>query len=199
MDVDIRSATATDLDGVVRVLTAAFATDPILMWAFPDDGTRERRVAGLWRFMAAEGYLPRGASTLVPGPDAAALWLAPGDSLDDDFWAPRLQLFVEALDGDVARISALGDAMSAVHPTDQPHWYLLAIGVTPSRQGNGLGGALIAHTLAQADAGGTPAYLEATSVRSRVLYERLGYETMQEVTVEDSPPMWPMWRQPVER
>ena len=33
--------------------------------------------------MAGEAYLPLGSSTVVPGIDATALWLAPGQVLDD--------------------------------------------------------------------------------------------------------------------
>jgi GNAT superfamily N-acetyltransferase len=66
----------------------------------------------------------------------------------------------------------------------------------PGAQGHGLGGALLAHTLRLADAAGEPAYLEASSTRSRVLYERHGFEVTGELSVDGSPPMWPMWRAP---
>jgi hypothetical protein len=29
-----------------------------------------------------------------------------------------------------------------------------------------------------------------------VLYERFGFEVVQEVRADDSPPFWPMWRAP---
>ncbi len=42
-----------------------------------------------------------------------------------------------------------------------------------------------------------PAYLEATSPRSRALYERHGFEVTAELrATADSPPMWAMWREP---
>jgi hypothetical protein len=48
-----------------------------------------------------------------------------------------------------------------------------------------------------ADAAGEPAYLEATSSRSRALYERHGFEVTRELRCGDSPPLWAMWRDPV--
>lgn len=194
VDTDIRAATQADLDGVVSVLTASFADDPMMTWAFPDQ--RTDRLDALWRSTAGLGYLPRGASTIVPGPDAAALWMPPGQELGDEFWETNGRAFAEALQGDIDRLSAIGQVMSAHHPHDREHWYLLAAGVAPARQGLGLGSALLAHTLAIADASGAPAYLEATSPRSRVLYERLGFETTGELRVDESPPLWPMWREP---
>jgi GNAT superfamily N-acetyltransferase len=71
------------------------------------------------------------------------------------------------------------------------------IGVAPGRQGEGLGTALIGSVLDRCDREGLPAYLEASSVRSRRLYERLGFEPAGPVLqLPDGPAMWPMWREP---
>ena len=194
----MRAATAADLDGVVSVLTAAFHDDPLMAWAFPDAGSRSRRLGALWTFMSAEAYLPRGGSTVVPAAidaDAAALWLAPGEHLGAAFWAAHGSAFAAALEHDLDRLSALSEQMDAHHPAE-PHWYLLAIGVSPDRQGGRLGSALLAHTLAIADDAGAPAYLEATSPRSRALYERHGFVATAELALPDGPPVWPMWREP---
>lgn len=199
MQDSVRVATAADLDGIVTVLADSFHDDPLMSWAFPDPQARSRRLAALWRFMAGEGYLPFGASTVVGGlrsdADAAALWLAPEQELDEAFWAARARTFVASLEGDVARLSSLSEVMAAHHP-GEPHWYLLAIGVSPQRQGGRLGSALLAHTLARADDEGAPAYLEATSPRSRALYERFGFSATGELTAPDGPVLWPMWREP---
>ena len=195
----MRAATTADLDGMVAVLADSFLDDPLMSWAFPDAGTRHRRLSALWRFMGGEGYLPFGVSTVVGGSgasaEAAALWLAPGQELDDEFWAARAGVFVASLEGDVERLSSLSDDMAAHHP-HEPHWYLLAIGVSPSRQGGRLGSALLAHTLARADDDGAPAYLEATSPRSRALYERFGFTATGELSAPGGPALWPMWREP---
>src|SRR4051794_27742683 len=100
-----------------------------MSWAWPDGAVRTRRLRALWTFMAGVAYVPRGASTLVPGGDGAALWAAPGDLPDDDFWAANGGRFVASLDGDVERLGSLSDQMDAHHPHDTEHWYLMAIGV----------------------------------------------------------------------
>ena len=48
----------------------------------------------------------------------------------------------------------------------------------------------------RADREGVPAYIEASSVRSAALYERLGFEHIEELRVGGSPPLWLMLRQP---
>jgi GNAT superfamily N-acetyltransferase len=70
-------------------------------------------------------------------------------------------------------------------------------GVTPERQGTGLGSALLDHYHRELDATGQPAYLEATNPRNRDLYPRHGYTTSGPFELpEGGPPMWGMWRDP---
>jgi predicted N-acetyltransferase YhbS len=78
----------------------------------------------------------------------------------------------------------------------KPHYYVRDIGVHPTEQGKGLGGALMRPTLDRCDLQGLPAYIEASSVRSAALYERLGFEHIEELRVGGSPPLWLMLRQP---
>jgi ribosomal protein S18 acetylase RimI-like enzyme len=70
------------------------------------------------------------------------------------------------------------------------------IGVDPRRQGEGLGSALLEYSLRIVDRDGVLAYLEATSTRSKALYERFGFSAVGVIQAADSPPMWPMVRQP---
>jgi ribosomal protein S18 acetylase RimI-like enzyme len=197
MDAAARTATTDDVGGLTDVLTRAFVDDPLMAWAFPDPAVRAARVEAVFGFLAREAYVPAGASTVLPGFDGGALWLPPDADLDDAFWAERGESFAAALDGDVERIGLIGGALSEHHPPDR-HWYLLAIGVDPAAQGRGLGGVLLAHTLLAIDGRGEAAFLEATTLRSRALYERFGFSVVGEVRVEDSPPLWPMWREPSE-
>jgi len=58
-----------------------------------------------------------------------------------------------------------------------PHgaWYLSIIAIDPAQQGRGLGSALLAPTLAEADAAGVDSYLETFNSRSLPFYRRLGF------------------------
>jgi hypothetical protein len=51
--------------------------------------------------------------------------------------------------------------------------------------------------LERCDRDRVPAYLEASSPRNRALYERHGFEVMEECRyADDGPPLWRMWREP---
>jgi GNAT superfamily N-acetyltransferase len=186
------AATLADVDLLGAVLGDAFTDDPVMTWAFPDPASRPRVLTGMFAFMARYLYVPHGQCTVLA--DAVALW-KPSDTDDEPVWEEHGAEIGAVLDGHAERIGLIGAAMGEHHPTD-PHRYLLAIGVRSGAQGQGLGSVLMAHTLAEIDAAGEAAYLEATSPRSRVLYERHGFEVVGEITVDDSPPMWPMWRAP---
>ncbi|MEZ5282712.1 MAG: GNAT family N-acetyltransferase [Acidimicrobiales bacterium] len=191
---DVAIASPADTATFAVVLGDAFSNDPMMSWAFPDPATRPRILESMFGLIALHRYLPAAMSTKC-GDDAVALWTRPTETARDDFYEKHGAEFAAALAGHTERISKMGEAMAAHHPTE-PHAYLLAIGVRSASQGRGLGSLLLAHTLAEADRRGEPAYLEATSPRSRALYERHGFEVTGEITVDDSPSMWPMWREP---
>ena len=190
---NVRAATSDHLDALAEVLADGFVDDPVMSWVFPDAASRPRLLQAMFGFLAEHRYLPYGQCTIAP--DAAALWRPIGVESSDEFWEEHGSDFVAAVEGQIERLDALSEAMGEHHP-HEPHRYLLAIAVRPATQGRGLGGILLAHTLAEADERGEPAYLEATSPRNRVLYERHGFETIAEFAVDDSPTLWPMWRAP---
>lgn len=188
----MRIATPDDLHAVTATLTESFFSDPLMSWAFPEKSIRAQRLSTLWRFMAEYVYLPGGVCTTTEDHSAVALWRDPSNLRSEEFRDTRGAEFFEAMHGDMDRLSAMSRSMAQHHPDDS-HWYLLAVGVLPEHQGHGLGGDLLTHTLTNLLPSGMPAYLEATSTRSRTLYLRLGFEEISEFTAEDSPPIWGMW------
>jgi ribosomal protein S18 acetylase RimI-like enzyme len=81
------------------------------------------------------------------------------------------------------------------HPTE-PHWYLPLIGVDGDRQGRGFGSVLLRYATERCDRDGLPAFLEASNPRNKALYERHGFEAVGVIQAGNSPPMWPMRREP---
>lgn len=180
-----------DLQVVLDVLTDAFMNDPVVCWLFPDPGVRGLLQRHFYRPVLAR---PAAEAYLAGGDEGAAIWVA--------LPSGRTPYEEEPPDGSAslfgsssARLSALGTALAARHPLGEAHLYLPCMGVASGRQGAGLGSAMLRHRLARADADGLPAYLEASTPRSRAFYQRHGFTDLGEpVRVADSPPLWPMWR-----
>ena len=83
------------------------------------------------------------------------------------------------------------------HP-QEPHYYLGAVGVDPQFQGQGLGSALIEQGTARCDEEQMPAYLVSSNPRNVPLYERHGFEVIEEIELPSGgPTLWRMWRDPV--
>lgn len=175
----VRRAADAERPTALDVLVEAFMDDPVVRWLFP---VRDERGPHLAAFHGPLVYA--GETYLVDG-DAAAVWLTVAEGRSPYEGAPETG---------GTRLRALGEALAERHPREA-HLYLPCMGVVAARQGAGLGSALLRHRLAHAD--GLPAYLEASSSRSRALYLRHGFtDHGRPVQVADSPPLWPMWRAP---
>ncbi|MFG2559079.1 GNAT family N-acetyltransferase [Streptomyces sp. NPDC048496] len=195
MGVRIRQADAADREQVVRLLGESFHDDPVSSWVFPDE-THRRAVHGKFLGVFVDVTLAEGRIDLLEDGTAVALWLPvpAGAPTEED---PTPALMRATADPDNERTELVGKLTGAIHPHDRAHEYLLMIGVSPERQGEGIGAALMAEVLERCDRDGVPAYLEASSARSRRLYERLGFTFMgTTVDLPDGPAMWPMWREP---
>ncbi|GHB47847.1 N-acetyltransferase [Streptomyces cirratus] len=198
MVLEIRRADQSDRDAVTRLLDEAFRDDPVSSWVFPDP---EHRAAVHGKFLGVfvDVALAEGRIDYAADGSAAALWLRvpagnhEGEAAGDDVPAKMRAV----ADPDNERCELVGRLTGEVHPTAEEHEYLLMIAVAPGRQGEGLGTELMRPVLERCDREAVPAYLEASSERSKALYERLGWQfTGTAVRLPDGPLMWPMWRKP---
>lgn len=191
---DVRIATLADgpveCDPVMDILALAFSSDPAVRYMFPTADGFLRNFNRLATAMAGSA-LAAGTAWVADNGGAAALWLAPGAGADGEAIGA---LVGETFSTDrLETLGQLGELMSQFHPTE-PHWYLSMIGVDPSRQGQGLGSALLKAGLQRCDAEGLPAYLESSSPKNVPLYERHGFEVIGLIKPGDHPGLIPMYR-----
>jgi GNAT superfamily N-acetyltransferase len=183
---------AADRQRGVASLTLAFASDPVMRWAWPD----AHRYATYWpRFAKAFGGQAFDEGTAYGLEDclAVALWMRPGVGPDEE---AVMRVMGESLDDQIlGDVNGLFEQMDELHPAADV-WYLPLIGVDLVAQGRGLGSALLRHALAICDSDGLPAYLEATNPRNRDLYARHGFNVVDVIQAGSSPPIWAMVREP---
>lgn len=191
----VRKADDADHTTASAVLTAAFFDDPVTDWLVPD---RARRSAVLPPVFGLyfDSFRPHGETYLTEDGRGTALWLPPGrelvppDELED--FGRRTE---DAAGPFAGRLLELGEFFDAHAPAD-PHWHLQLLAVAPDQQGKGLGSVLLDEVLRRLDRDHEAAYLEATTLRSRALYERHGFECFGEIALPAGPVMWQMWRSP---
>lgn len=192
---DVRPLVEADDAAASAVLAAAFASDPLLSWGVRPEATREASLRGLFGVGIRHHWRPPGSCLVEEHHRAVAIWLPPGDKHGYLQQLRMLPPMVNVLRRNTPRMMRLGMAMDGAHPK-QPCYYLSVLGVAPEWQGRGYGAALMQPVLDRCDADGVGAYLEATSPRNKALYERHGFVARDPLTVGDSPPTWPMWRDP---
>jgi GNAT superfamily N-acetyltransferase len=191
-----RLATTADRQAAADVLGRAFTADPVVARFIAEGPNRADRLA---RYFALEcqvtlsGY---GEIWLDDDGLGAAIWRRPGGYPEPPLvslrMAPRYLLLFPR---EFLRASRAMTAIAKVHPKE-PHWYLMAVGVVPEAQGRGRGTALLEPVLSRCDEDGVPAYLEASTSENARLYERLGFESREELEILPGLRVRPMWREP---
>lgn len=196
MSVRIVSAERADAALVAGVIAEAFAALRVAEWLVDDPAQRQDVLAR--NMMLHVGHaLEHGMVSMTEDGSAVSVWLPvtpgepePPDDADDDY-DTRL---AAACGPWTDRFRALDEAFARHHPHDEPHHHLALLATRPKAQGRGLGSALLRHHHAAHPE--LPAFLEASSPRSRELYLRHGYTDLGRYSLPgpDAPSMWPMWR-----
>src|ERR1044072_3727531 len=169
------AGSAEDREAAAEALALAFVDDPCLSHLVRDRATRGERLLT---------YFSTEIETLVP--DHREVWVSADGSAaavgarPGRWRVPFRQTLAEAkpmasVFGRRLRLALRASLRLERHHPSERHWYLHYLGVEPGRQGRGLGGALLAPVLELCDRERLPAYLEASSPRNAVLYERHGF------------------------
>ncbi len=195
---EVEVAGATDREAAVRALVAAFDDDPVATWTTPSDRHRPRVLRRFfetfWDARAGDGTVyvdgERHGAAIWALPNRWRLTAAQNLRIVSSFAHPRHW----------PRAPRVGRGLTEVelaHPKGPPHFHLIALGVDPSRQGQGLGSRLIAPILRICDEDGIPAYLESSKESNIRFYARHGFRVTAELPLPAGPTVYPMWREPL--
>jgi ribosomal protein S18 acetylase RimI-like enzyme len=193
-----------DIPRAGAVLADAFGHDPV--WERVLEGTevdlKRAFFQGPVRYCRKYGDV-YATSELLEG---VAAWV-PGDSADMTFWRMLrtgsiglgMRLGVK-LAGLGQRMRPVFDPLEAdrrANMKGRNYLYLMIIGVASQFQGQGFGGRLLGALIEESELAQIPLYLETATERNVRMYERLGFNTLKQITlpVVDLP-QWEMVREP---
>jgi GNAT superfamily N-acetyltransferase len=197
-DLVIRDLAPASAAAITEVVDLAMRDGLVARWLQPDTAVRHHGsndyfavfVEHVLRF--GDVYTTEGDTGLLAG---VALWLPMTTMLPAPLDYERR---IKEIAGDAYdRVCQLDAALDTEHPTGGHH-YLAYLAVRPDQQGQGLGSTLLRRHHRRLDAAGLPAYLEANDPRNRDLYLRHGYQVRSVIALPDGPPLWCMWRPPME-
>jgi GNAT superfamily N-acetyltransferase len=190
----IRAAPA-DLDTLSQLIAGAFCDLAPSRWLIADRATRRKIFPGYFRIYV-EHTLEAGMAYTTTDRAAAALWIPFGQDAPTPPAGYGRRL-AAATGPWASRFQAFDVALEARHPAGLTHHHLALLAVRPGRQGQGIGTALLRWHHQILDRGGVPAYLEASSLRTRTLYLRHGYaDHGPPIYLPEGPLMYPMLRPP---
>ena len=190
-------------DAAAETLTRAFLDDPLWTFLLPTAETRAENLRRLWggvlRFSRAYGEI-----YTTPGTQGVACWIAPGKTRMSLWQQVRTRMAlpraVMSFPRDDRRraLTALR-LMDRVHRrlAREPHWYLMALGVAPEFQRQGIGGSLLEPVLRKSGQHGLPCYLDTETEANVAFYGKRGFEVVHEAVIPGSAlRMWLMVRRP---
>ena len=180
----------------------AFFTDPMGAYWVPDERKRLGKLTAFFKawLKCAHGYA---ITYTVPGTaDGTAMWFPPGVT-DIPFSRTLLsgQYFAAIGFGwqGFSNYRAFNSVIETVQQEKmpEPHWYLSDLSTDPSRQGQGIGTALMKPVLDRADAAGMPCYLETMTEKNVAFYMKRGFKVAWEGSLPKAgPKVWAMCRDP---
>jgi GNAT superfamily N-acetyltransferase len=159
----IRLARPDEAKVLGAALADALVDDPVFRWLIPASPRRDQRLLSFFSVMSSS-YLQAGKPAHLASEDAgAALWSDPATNWQLQFDLGQVRaVFGSFGPGRVVRAVRTQMQLSKLRPSE-PHWYLGYLGVRGSRQGQGIGRALLDEVLTRADDAEAPAYLERCS------------------------------------
>jgi len=192
----------SQIDELSGVLARAFFDDPMTMYIMPDENKRRRALPWFFQKAAQVSHRYGEPFTTAGKVDGAALWLPPGKSILTLPQMARVGMLAAPFKFGLPtfmKFMSVMNHLEHLHKRDVPpeHWYLFVLGVEPDRQGQGVGGKMIAPILERADKDRLPCYLETMKERNVTFYQKHGFEVIVDDQFKDGPRYWTMKRPPI--
>ncbi len=187
----VLSASVELQNKVMATLLLAFSADPFARWIMPDADSYVQHYKTFIQALGGRAF-EHNTAFFLDDYSAAALWLPPGVSSDENLIASMLQNIVP--ENLLGAMVMLGEELEKYHP--DRCWYLSTLGVDIKMQGGGRGALIMKEQLRVCDESNTIAYLESSNPANLSFYERHGFETMGEINVGNPATMTPMIRYP---
>lgn len=188
-----RPADAHEVGAVADLVARSFDHLAANHYLVPDPAERLPRMREFFRIGTDHAVKGHGEVVFTEDLTGAAVWFdRTRPPAEPDDYEQRLA----SAGGDhLPRFAELDELLEAHHP-EEPHWHLAFLAVDPAYWGQGIGSALMRHTLDRLDFEGVPTYLEAANEDSRRLYHSHGYQDMTptEIHLGDGTPFYRMWR-----
>ena len=179
---EIVRLTDSQIPAAAATLAHAFHDDPLMVYAIPDPVDRMRLLPEVYARMIRFGVLTGEVYVTAGTVEGVAVWLPPNVKWTrENIEASGMHETPTLIGNDAYQRyrEVVGREWQArERDMTDPCWYLFLLGVEPSRQRQGLGGALMRPILERADTDQIACYLETENERNVAFYRRQGFEVI---------------------
>ncbi|KAF2651469.1 hypothetical protein K491DRAFT_707018 [Lophiostoma macrostomum CBS 122681] len=195
----VRVVTAAEYKEAAACLAEAFAEDDVARY-FIDVPDREHWTPEeKWALhvdileYVTYAHILKGLVTTIGDFEAVALWMPPGQNMDDTWtvlrsgmWRLQYKLSAEG------KRRFFNEFLPLLHDTkhaalgerDDNSWYLVYIGTRPSGRGKGHCRKLMEHVTKQADKEGLACYLESSNEANPPIYRKFGFQDVRTIHLQ---------------
>jgi ribosomal protein S18 acetylase RimI-like enzyme len=187
---------------VGQSMAKAFLHEGNFIYMIPNEKKRQEALSWFFGDFVCRLGLKYGKVYLTADGSGGSIWMDPGNKVKPmgAIQAGMLSMPFHFGWRSFMRSTKLNSAIEKIRHQviPVPHYYLMAIGVDPSKQGEGLGKALMQPGLSEADTHKKPCYLETFSEKKLRFYQNFGFEVcIESKTLENGPVFWGMKRIPI--
>ena len=185
----IKSYSEEEQSIAVNILLLAFSSDPFQRYLMSDP-TIYFKNSTIWFNNAVSQSFSIEALLGTEDHSGVAVWFPPEHVVQFEALEETYKDFPISIQKDI--FLYFGE-FETNKPKDA--WYLEYLGVDPKSHSLGLGSLILKNSLSKIDALHQPTYLESSNPRNMSLYERHGFETVNEFQFGDGPPIHTMFRE----
>ena len=188
-----RPAAKADIPAMTKTLVRSFANEPFHQWMVPDSKRWTEKAPGYFQAYI-KMILRDGCADIIEDGFGAALWLSPQRPGGSFLSRIQIPFVLWRLSG--AKFAHVWNVIPKIEksrPKD-PHWYLDVLGVDPDRARQGLGKALLRHSLKRSDDAGMSVFLHVMSEENCRYYERQGFTVRSRTALAPELSLWTMTR-----
>jgi ribosomal protein S18 acetylase RimI-like enzyme len=172
--------TESQIPAAATTLAHAFYDDPLMVYTIPDPAERLRLLPDVYARMIRFGFLAGEVYVTAGELEGVALWMPPNAKWSREHIEASGMHQTPTVIGDEAyqryRDVVGREWQARERDMTGACWYLFLLGVEPSRQRRGLGGALMRPVLERADSGQLACYLETENERNVAFYQKQGFD-----------------------
>ncbi|MGA6973430.1 MAG: GNAT family N-acetyltransferase [Candidatus Binatus sp.] len=180
MGAKIVRLTEAQISAAGATLAHAFHDDPLMVYTIPDPAERVRLLPDVYARMIRFGFLAGEVYVTAGKLEGVALWMPPNAKWSREHIEASGMHQTPAVIGDEAyqryRDVVGREWQARERDMTSACWYLFLLGVEPSRQRCGLGGALMRPVLERANSGQVACYLETENERNVAFYLKQGFD-----------------------